>query len=175
MADFELGIVSLDPQTAELQVLVDPGVIPNIVHPGGEGSFWVVSDNRDLLVRVSREGKRLAEVRPEGYIGDMAVDESGNAWLAERTDVTVFDAAGVRRKVFPGFKNAFHLYDCGGSIVASDVETGEIAWLSITDDRPCRLLTNVAGVVAACAGDDAVWFVTVDGDLVRLPLPQPLP
>lgn len=173
VADYELGVVSLDPQTAELQVLVNPGVIPNIIHPSGEGSFWVVNDGRDLLVRVHRDGQRLAEVRTQGYMADMAVDENGNAWLAERTDVTVFDPSGVRKKVFSGFKNAFHLYQCDGSIVASDVETGEIAWLSTQDDQQRRLLTNIAGQVVACAGGGGVWFITVDGDLVRLPRPQP--
>lgn len=171
VADYELGIVSVKVETAEVNLLVRPGVSASLVQPAGEDSFWVVDDNRSQLIRVDLEGNRKAEARADGYIGSLRSDVAGYAWLAQQNSVNVFQKSGELLRTFVNFKNVFSLFRCADSMVASDVETGQIAWLSV-DGEDRRLNTNTPGRVTACAGED-VWFATVTGDYFRLSRPTP--
>lgn len=151
---------------------MDPGFTVGLARRVDKDSFWVVDDNRNLLVHVSSEGKRIAEIQSPQYIGALEVDAAGNAWVAQQSIVQVFDKTGKVIRKFDNFVNAFHLFRCGDSIVASDVETGEVAWLRVGDDaQEIRLETGTPGSVVSCAGDD-VWFATVDGDYARLSQPK---
>lgn len=115
--------------------MADPGVIPSLVHFGPEDSYWVVDDNRERLLRVDASGKHLVdshrrERKPATTIvGALVADETGNAWLAERTAVVAMNPAGETILEVVGFTNATVLLTCDGAVVASDVETGELAWL----------------------------------------------
>lgn len=171
-ADYELGVVSVDLKSGEVRPLVDPGFTVGLARRVDKDSFWVVDDNRNLLVHISREGKRIAQIQGPQYIGALEVDAAGNAWVAQQSIVQVFDKAGKVIRKFDNFINAFGLFRCGDSIVASDVETGQVAWLRVGDDaQEIRLETGTPGSVVSCAGDD-VWFATVDGDYARLNQPK---
>lgn len=166
VADFRRGVVSVDVSSATTKVLVNPGLAANLVQGALDGTFWVVDDRRRQLVRVNGEGRRLVDERRPDDIGGLAADNAGNAWLAERTRVTVIGPMGGVAQEFEGFTNAGRISACSGSIVVSDIDTGEIAWLSASA-APRRVRTGTPGAVVACTSD-GVWYLTIDGDLFRL-------
>lgn len=166
VADYELGVVVVDPITGTSSVTAVPGVAPNLLQPSSNKTFWVVDDSRQLLLRVDETGHRLVALRRERFVKSIAADTDGNLWLAEGAAVVVVAPNGSVISEIGGFSNAASVLQCGTSIVVSDVDSGDIVWFDgIEKRRP--IATNVAGRAVTCA-DEGVWFLSADGYLARI-------
>lgn len=171
VVDYLRGVVAVNARTGATRVLVaPPGLTANLVRPAPAGTFWLVEERPGRLVRVATDGRLLVdERRPRDDIRALASDDDGNAWLAEARTVTVVAPSGGVVREFTGFTNAARFVSCGKALIVSDVDTGDIAALTATGE-PRRLSTGTPGEVVACA-ESGVWYLTIDGDLVRLPIP----
>lgn len=170
VADYHRRIVVVDPGQGTTRTLVELNVIPNFVQPAPAQSFWVVDDPRHRLLRVDSAGKTLVDSQRERTVSALAVDGAGNAWLAEHSAVVAIAPSGEIIRELSGFANATTVYFCGGSVVISDIETGELTWFDFAKD-PRRLSTGVPGRAVACT-TDGVWFLSNDGYLARLGEPR---
>lgn len=169
VADYSLGIVSIQPETGAVSPIINPGFVVGLVRPVGD-SFWVVDDSRSRLALLTADGGRRFDDIQRGHVTALAADSAGNAWTAEQTLVTVFNQSGQKLHTFGAFTNASRISYCSDMIVASDVETGRVSWLT-ADGVERRLDTNRPGSVVSCAGRD-VWFVDSDGETSRMAAPS---
>ncbi|MCA1832891.1 MAG: hypothetical protein LC750_09250 [Actinobacteria bacterium] len=170
VADYERAIVSIDHDTGTRHVKVPLDVIPNLLQAAPNDTYWVVDDNRTRVVRVDAGGKRLVDSTQSRYVAGIVTDAAGNAWLAQRSAVAVLNLAGATIREFDGFKNVVAVLWCEGAAVASDIETGELAWLD-GSGRDQRVQTGTSGRAIACA-PDGIWFVSADGYLSRITKPS---
>jgi len=169
VADYERGVVALQPDSGETRVVLATPFVPNLLQASERGTFWVVDDGRRRLARLDVDGRSLVDLdRPQAIIG-LAADSRGNAWIAERTKVTAFGSGGETLREIGGLVNAVRIRACGGSIVVSDTEPGVVQWLSV-DSSALQVDTGVPGGVVACA-PGGVWYVGANGDLFRLERP----
>lgn len=170
VADYDRGLVKVDPATGRSEPLVNLGLVPDLAQPGPAGATWVVDDARQRVVLFDATGTRQADVSRPGSIRALAADGPGNAWIAEGGSVVAFGPDGTTLRQVDGFANAAFVRSCGKDVVASDVGTGLIAWFDANGaDR--RLPTDVPGAVIACAIDGGVWFLSAEGSLAHLSKP----
>jgi sugar lactone lactonase YvrE len=170
VADYDRRIVSVDPQTGATRVLVELDIAPNFLQFAPGDTYWVVDDDRARLLRFDPNGKRMVESPRTRYVAGLVADETGNAWLAEQTAVAAVNPAGETIRELSGLKNATTVLACDGAVIASDVETGQLAWLDGAG-RDQRVETGTSGRAIACA-PSGVWFVSADGYLTRVTTPN---
>lgn len=170
VADFERGIVSIDPRDGSSRRLLPPKVTPNLVQITGEGDVWVVDDSRRRVIRFDPDGDRAADAVRDSRIAAMALDAIGNLWLAEGSAIVRLNGAAEVTSEIGGFTNASRLHRCGPWLVVSDSDTGDIAWIDPRSAALSRRDSTGDGVVVAC-DEGGAWLATVDGSIALLPPP----
>lgn len=169
VADFERGIVSIDPRDGSSRRLLPPKVVPNLIQIG-EGDAWVVDDSRRRVIRFDPDGDRAADAVRDSPIAAMALDAIGNLWLAEGSAVVRLNEAAEVMTEIGGFTNASRLHICGPWLVVSDSDTGDIAWIDPRSAALSRRDSTGDGVVVAC-DEGGAWVATADGSIALLPPP----
>jgi sugar lactone lactonase YvrE len=170
VADFERGIVSIDPRDGSSRRLLAPKVIPNLIQITGEGDAWVVDDSRRRVIPFDPDGDRAADAARDSPIAAMALDAIGNLWLAEGSAVVRLNEAAEVTTEIGGFTNASRLHICGAWLVVSDSDTGDIAWIDPRSAALSRRDSTRDGVVVAC-DEGGAWLSTADGSIALLPPP----
>jgi hypothetical protein len=175
-ADPERGIVAIDPSNGSTRLLA-PATVPWLVAIGPDETYWVVEDaNRKQLLRVNSQGNHVVENHREDEVVALVADDDGHLWFSQQTAparaavVSVVNSAGETISEVNGFTNVRELLNCDGAVVASDFDTGELAWLDAAG-RNQRVRTGGSGRAIACA-PGGVWFVTADGYLARVREPS---